>query len=253
MEEKIYYLTGGQISGDAVLVFIHGAGGSSEQWAYQIGNLRPQTGAIALDLPGHGRSAGDARSDIGAYAEVTINFLRRLTSAPLVVVGHSMGGAIALAMALTYPREVAGLVLVSTGAKLRVHPRFLHLLAQGDKPDIIEYCFSRHCSSEVVREQADRWEGVPIRTFYADFLACDRFDIREELPRINCPVLILCGEEDLMTPPKYSQFLAEHIRHSTLKLIPQAGHMLMLEKPAELTKEIQTFFDRIMERRENRK
>ncbi len=71
---------------------------------------------------------------------------------------------------------------------------------------------------------------------YGDYLACDRFDVMAELDKINVPTLIMCGDEDQLTPVKYSQFLLERIKGSRLEILPGAGHMLMMEA-AELFNE----------------
>jgi pimeloyl-ACP methyl ester carboxylesterase len=68
-----------------------------------------------------------------------------------------------------------------------------------------------------------------------DFLACDRFDVMGRLGEVRLPTLVICGEEDQLTPPKYSQFLVDHIQGARLVTIPEAGHMVMLEKPQETT------------------
>ena len=67
------------------------------------------------------------------------------------------------------------------------------------------------------------------QVLYGDYLACDRFDIMNEVEKIDLPTLILCGQEDGMTPVKYSQFLLQRIKGSRLEVLPDAGHMLMME------------------------
>ena len=78
-----------------------------------------------------------------------------------------------------------------------------------------------------------------------DFKACNRFDIREKLKEIRRPTLILCGQEDRLTPVKYSTYLHENIPNSRLLLIPKAGHVVMAEQPEPLNRALEAFLDAI--------
>jgi pimeloyl-ACP methyl ester carboxylesterase len=101
------------------LVLVHGAGGTHRHWPEELRAL-PGRRVLALDLPGHGGSPGPSLSSIGAYARSVLAALDALEIPSAVLAGHSMGGAIALTLALEAPSRVAGLALVATGAKLRV-------------------------------------------------------------------------------------------------------------------------------------
>jgi pimeloyl-ACP methyl ester carboxylesterase len=76
---------------------------------------------------------------------------------------------------------------------------------------------------------------------HGDFSACDRFDIMKEVAGINTPVLIICGDQDALTPVKYSRYLAERIAGSRLEVIEGAGHMVMLERPEQFNKKVEAF------------
>src|SRR5262249_53953343 len=139
---------------------------------------------------------------------------------------HSLGGAIALCMALEYPSLVSRIVLVGAGARLRVLPAVLersriapaeslrHLMLLGFAP-------GRELQAEASFEML---EAVAARVVYRDLAACDSFDMIGELGRIEQPVLILTGEEDRLTPPKYAQYLADHLEHATLRMLASTGH-----------------------------
>jgi len=103
------------------VVLIHGAGGNLMHWPGELRRLPGQT-VYALDLPGHGKSAGSGRTDIASYAEIVGGFIAVLGLPRVVLAGHSMGGAVALEYALRSPQNLAGLVLLSTGARLPVAP-----------------------------------------------------------------------------------------------------------------------------------
>ncbi len=217
------------------LVLIHGAGGNSMHWPGDLRRL-PERDVYALDLPGHGRSAGPACADIGAYAEVVREFTDALALPAFVLGGHSMGGAIALEFALRYAGRLVGLVLVGTGARLRVAPEIL----QGVQNDLAgtisllaDWAHGAQVDPNLDRIYRRRLREVEPAVLQADFLACDAFDRRADVAAITRPTLVICGADDRMTPVKYSQFLAEQIKGAELLIVPAAGHMVMLE-PAGL-------------------
>jgi pimeloyl-ACP methyl ester carboxylesterase len=161
-----------------------------------------------------------------------------------------MGGAISLTLCLEAPHRVKGLVLVGSGAKLRVHPQILALTENDDLYQqatqlVTQWAFSASADSRLVELAQKRMGEVPAAVVHADFLACDNFDIMERLSEISVPTLVLCGVEDQMTPVKYSQYLHRHISHSQIVLIEGAGHMVMLEKPMEIARAIGGFLQNL--------
>jgi len=225
------------------LVLVHGAGGNLMHWP---GELRRLPGHIVytLDLPGHGKSGGTGWAEIGAYADVVRGFAEALGLVPFVLAGHSMGGAIALEFALRYPARLVGLILVGTGAKLRVAPEILTGIQddlQGTTELLAQWAHSEHVDPNLLRLYTRRLREVDPQTLRADFLACDAFDRRGEVSRIMTPTLILCGDADRMTPVKYSQYLHEQIAGSQLIVVPGAGHMVMLEQPAAVSEAVAYF------------
>ena len=80
---------------------------------------------------------------------------------------------------------------------------------------------------------------------HGDFLACNNFDQRDKIGQISKPVLVVCGEEDKMTPVKFGQFLASNLSNANLETIPDAGHMVMLEFPEAVTKKIVSFIKQV--------
>ena len=169
-----------------------------------------------------------------------------------VIAGHSMGGAITQAVALMAPERIRGIVLVSTGARLRVHPKILELSSDAEQFDqaaeiITSWSFSESADSRLRELALARYKETKAEVANADFHACNEFDIMEELSRIKTPTMVICGEEDQMTPVKYSRYLAEHIDGARLVVVPGAGHMVMLEKPKEVAAAIKTFVEDLME------
>jgi len=241
--EDIFYAQRLASGAESSTVFIHGAGGTHRHWGHQIAGLSG-TNVYALDLPGHGRSGGQARTSITSYAEFLTDFLEALGSTRATLVGHSMGGAIAQDLALNHASQVDRLILVGTGAKLRVLPTILEGLLnefESTVDMILGYSYSEDAPQELVDLGRQEWLATTPGVLHGDFMACDHFDVRDRLREIRCPTLLICGEEDQLTPPKYSQFLQEQITDAQLTIIPKAGHMVMLEQPEEVSRAIAEF------------
>jgi len=244
--KQISYWIGrnGLSEGRDVILFVHGAGGGQFTWSFQKGFFEKQFNSIIIELPGHGESGREGEEEIGKYAEHVHAFLKALNLSGVFFVGHSMGGAIVQTLALTHPEVMKGMVLVGTGAKLRVFPMILEGIKNNFEetvPKIVQFAYSRKTSSELVKRGISDMMRCSPEVLYGDFLACDRFDIMSQLERIDLPTLILCGNEDKMTPVKYSQFLHQHIKGSKLEILPVGGHMVMIESPAAFNEKVKEF------------
>jgi pimeloyl-ACP methyl ester carboxylesterase len=157
-----------------------------------------------------------------------------------------MGGGIAQSFALTYPNRLAGLVLVGTGARLRVHPDIFAAL-QRDVEEagrlISEWSYAPGAMMATVASSAEAFARNRVSVLEGDFRACDAFDLMGEIRKVQTPTLIICGKDDRLTPVKYARFLHENIAGSELVVIPGAGHMVMLERPVEFNRALTTFLD----------
>jgi pimeloyl-ACP methyl ester carboxylesterase len=224
--------------GPTTLVFIHGSGESASGWDLVIGAL-PGIPCVALDLPGHGaliEQPGTDAPSVGAYAQFVGAEIERRGLAGARVVGHSLGGAIALQLALDAPDLVGGIALVGTGARLRVLPDLL-VEAQHDQLATLYSLagFGFASGHEVARERFLRGlQPVAPGALYRDLAACDAFDCRDQLGRIACAALLVVGTEDRLTPPKYATYLRDQLTHTKLVEIRGAGHYLPQEAPEEL-------------------
>ncbi len=246
--KKIHYVGDVGVEGDAPLLFVHGAGGTHENWLNQLRGLSGRYPALAVDLPGHGRSEGDGFRSIEAYRDFVKEFLDALGLRQAVLVGHSMGGAIALSFALLYPTRLAALVLVGTGARLKVHPRVFEAL-RGDRNEaahlLVGWAYAENAPPELIRQGEAKWLEASPAVVEGDFLACNAFDLMDEVEKIRLPTLILCGAEDRLTPVKYAEYLHQKIRGSRLLLVPGAGHMVMIERPEEMNRALDAFLQQI--------
>jgi pimeloyl-ACP methyl ester carboxylesterase len=229
--------------GEAI-VFVHGSGLNARMWDKQRDSLRSSMEVVLVDLPGHGKSPGDGRDSVEEYRDEVYGVIRRLGLGRCYLAGHSLGGAIALSLALSYHDVVAGLVLIGTGAKLRVLPQILEGI-KNDKEQtidsIVTLAFSKKASPALKNEAFGEMMQCRAEVIHRDFDACDHFNVMDSIASLKVPALIVCGTHDSLTPPKYSRYLNRAIQGSRLILVEDAGHMVMREKPEEVNRVIEEF------------
>ncbi|MDH7499029.1 MAG: alpha/beta hydrolase [candidate division NC10 bacterium] len=229
---KIFFRQGGRPTGSRPLVFIHGAGGSSNVWLRQLQAFEEDFFVLAIDLPGHGDSEGEGAESVEAYSRILSSFLDALAIEEALLVGHSMGGAIAMVLALAHPLRVKGMALVGSGARLRVPPEVFSALELDFKEAIrviCRYAYSPHFPAYLLRLGEAEVGKTDPRVLLSDFSACNAFDLCARLAEITANTLVMCGREDRFTPLKLSKYLCSHIPHSRLEIIERAGHMAMIE------------------------
>jgi len=228
------------------LLFIHGAGGSHKVWEYQLNFFNH---AIAVDLAGHDVGAG--KSTIDGYVEEVKRFCDENNLANIVMIGHSMGGGIAQKFALNYQEYLKAIVLVSTGAKLRVATNIFAAIKENHHQAIeliTEFAFSDKATREIRKRWSEEMMKMSPDVIYGDFEACDKFNVMSRLKEIKIPTLIMCGLEDQVTPVKYSEYLRDNIPNSRLEIIANAGHMVMLERPEEFNERLEKFIKEVAHR-----
>jgi len=227
------------------LVFVHGSGDSARAWDAVVAQLPDRT-CIALDLPGHGAARelpGPERMSVADYAQWVRAELAWRDLGGVCLIGHSLGSAIAQRLAVDAADLVRHVALVGGGARLRVLPALLE--AARDHPDatrahLAELGFAPDHAA--LREShLEEPEAAAPGVLYRDLAACDAFDMMAELGRIVQPTLIVTGEQDRLTPPKYATYLHDHLPHATLVLIPGVGHNLPVEAPHALAAAITTW------------
>jgi len=231
------------------VVLIHGAGGSHLYWPAEIRRL-PGYQVYAPDLPGHGKSEGRGRQRISDYAEVLVEWLAEVDVYSAIFIGHSMGSAIGISLALGFPEHVSGLVLVGGGARLKVAKQLLDYL---ESPStyltavkiLVERSFSESAPRRLKELAEKRMAETRLSVLYNDLKACDEFDETSRMNQINRPTMIICGRDDQMTPLRYSEFLAEQIPGAGLKVFSEAGHMVQLENPIGVADCIRDFLNGI--------
>jgi len=216
------------VRGEGKILFVHGAGLNSNVWRGLL------TLGYAVDLPGHGKSEDMEMKSIKDYAEVLMEIVERLETP--IIAGHSMGGAVVQEY-LRSGGEARGAVLISTGARLPVNPKILEGLKmdfESTVDKLVNWMFHREFEGKKVKKFVrDIILETGVEVTLRDFFLCSKFDLTKCYPEIEIPVLIIVGNEDIMTPPSLSEYLREKIPKSRLSVVHNAGHMVFLEKPNE--------------------
>ncbi|MFB7280598.1 alpha/beta fold hydrolase [Streptomyces hydrogenans] len=257
------------------VVFSHGFCLSQDSWHYQRAALRGRVRTVFWDQRGHGRSARGPEEPVtidrlGRDLKAVID--AAAPEGPLVLVGHSMGGMTVMALADRYPElirdRVAGVALIGTSAGRleevsyglplagvnavrRILPGVLRAL--GSQAELVEkgrratadlfaglvkkYSFaSKDVDPAVVRFAERMIESVPVdvvAAFYPAFGAHDKLAALAAFRGL--PALALAGDQDLVTPASHTEAIAEALPGSRLVIVPDAGHLVMLERPGAVT------------------
>jgi len=221
------------------LLYLHGSGYTEDSFREQV---QAFPGSDALSLPGH--PAGEALGSVAECAAWLARYLDWKRADRAVVAGNSLGGAIALQWAMDRPDQAAGLILIGTGARLRVSPEIFKMLDENWPACIdtlADWALASSATSQL-RERVKTWhQTVGRESTRTDYAACNEFDVMDRIGDLRVPALIVVGAEDQMTPPKYSTFLHERLEGSALDIVPDAGHVVMAEKPDHVNAIIAAF------------
>lgn len=246
--QGVSFTTGGWPldSSKCTLVFIHGSGGSNVLWAGQIDALSARANTVALDLPGHGQSQGQGMQRMEDYARAVADFIEAVDAPRPIPCGLSIGGAIVQQLILDFPDRFAGGILIGTGARLRVLPAILEGIEKDYQAHVAalpQFAASPKTDPAMLQNIMEANARCPAQVALGDFLACDRFDVMDRLTDINLPILIISGDDDRLTPPKYADYLEKNIKNARRVYIMDAGHLVPAEKPGEVNQVIMDFLD----------
>ena len=245
---KAHAATGGvELNGDQpVLLMIHGAGMDSTVWQQQTRFLAHRgLRAVAVDLPGHGSSDGPPLETIAEMADWVSRFLIAADLSPANVAGHSMGSFVALELARRHPESVTSLTLMGTANAMPVHPQLISSSADElDKAAALMAAWGHGKAAHIgLNPTPGMWMLGGARALVemsepgaltADFTACkDYADAQDAAAAVTCPVQLIVGAEDKMTPPKAAAALAEAMNPELVSSTTLAGigHSMMLEDP----------------------
>lgn len=245
IESGIAYLEyQGGAGSKAPLLLIHGAGAKGVAWPAAIRSI-PGRRVITLDLPGHGRSAGVSRQSVLEYARDVVEFMHALNLPPVVLCGHSMGGAICLQIALLAPRRVKAIVGISTSAVCNLPEEIMHGMADTEQKEVVVDHLCRRLISPLTDERKlgptkkamlENRAGI----LFNDLRTCLDYNLDAELIKLDLPVLIISGKWDRFILPAYSRHLAQNISGARFASM-NGGHLLPQEQPDELAQEMQKF------------
>ncbi len=248
--KAVFAATGGRPfdAGLPAVVFVHGAGMDHTIWALQTRYFahRKRT-VLALDLPGHGRSEGPALASIAELADWLARLLEAAGVGEVSIAGHSMGALTALECAASLGNRLRALALLGVAPAMPVHPDLLAAVAADDPLAFGLITSWGHGSTG--HRGGNRAPGLWLLgggerllqrsrpgVLHQDLVACNAYQAARGLEvaaRITCPSLVLLGTQDRMTPAKAGRELAAVIPGAALTVIPESGHMMMLEKPDE--------------------
>jgi pimeloyl-ACP methyl ester carboxylesterase len=254
---KVYAATGGRPFDAAkpLVIFIHGAGQDHTNWQLPARWFAWNGHAVlAPDLPGHGRSDGPPLETIQDMAQ----WIGRLMDAANVkragLVGHSMGGGIAVEAAAALPDRISRVALLGTSLSMPVNDALL--TAARDAPEQAHQMITAWAHGPRAKVGGNPAPGLWMSggtmallgrnrpgTLHAAFNACNLWKTGpDSAQRVRCPALVMIGASDSMTPPKIGRALADKIAGSRTVTIPNSGHMMMVEAPDDVLDALIEFF-----------
>jgi pimeloyl-ACP methyl ester carboxylesterase len=223
------------------MVFVHGAGLDHSSFALQSRYFGYHGWNVAaLDLPGHGRSAGPPLASIGAMAEWLLKTMDVLEIKGANIVGHSMGSLIALECAARQPQRVERIALIGTAYPMKVGDAFLEAARRDDHSAFDMETIWGHAPQVPLGANPNpgmwmygdtlaRLRRLAPGVLYNDLKACN--DYQAALEKVNCPALLVLGRRDVMAPIKGAKLLQEQLAAATTVTIAPSGHSLMAEAP----------------------
>lgn len=243
---KISYDLIGNEHSELTLLFIHGAGGNMEALR-ALAEQFPDYKCVLVDLPGHNLSGGAEPKSVDDYATAIESFIhseKKILGEQITCIGHSMGGCISLALALREVPEVKRLVILNSGAHIKLRDKFMEKVRQGKVDKLYLYrCSGSYLHPRTIRfylksfNQMIKSQKVMIK----DFLIVEKFDIRNEVKKVKLPTLIVTGEKEILALAEYSRYLHSQIKGSKLFIMKKVAHLMPLIVPEKLSVHIREF------------
>lgn len=255
-QQPAYIYTGSQPFDPAKpsIVFIHGAANDHSVWTLQARYFANHGfNALAVDLPGHGRSFAPAKSTIRQYSDWLIGLLDAGAIGKAVMVGHSMGSLIALDVAAQFPQRVAKLALLGVSVPMPVADALLDAARHRPQEAIDMLNIWGHASqtqrgaspvpgTSVMRAYKCLLEKCSPGVLASDLAACHEFILNgAQFAAIQAKTLVLSGSRDMMTPPKANVLIAQQIVNARLQSLSGIGHAMMQEAPGTVLDALRHF------------
>jgi pimeloyl-ACP methyl ester carboxylesterase len=236
------------------VLFVHGAGNDHSVWGLQSRYFAHHgRNAVAVDLPGHGRSAGDALDSIEALAGWLDALVASIGATQVAMVGHSMGALAVLELAGRSPAHIDRIALLGPAVPMAVSEALLDAARRDDHEAFEMIVGWAHAPAALLggHPVPGMWmAGGAMRllersrhgVLAADLAACSAYANGLEAARaVDCPALIVTGQRDLMAPPKSAQALIETLRDKRHVSLPNCGHSMMAEAPDEVLDALMAF------------
>jgi len=239
------------------VVLLHGLGSSGEDWLLQVPVLGRGRRILAPDLPGHGRSEGfRGWPRLEAYAGVVRRLIDQADAAPAHLVGLSLGGAVALQLAVDSPKHVSSLVMADSFDGFRPDLRVLvrsaawlaHVLfgtMEGVAEWVAQDLFPLPEQADLRKEAAARLARNSRSDYLRALVAAARFDVRRRLGSVMCPALIVAGELDSLFPLKQQQEIAARIPGARLVIVPGSRHATPIDASEAFNRLVTEFLDEV--------
>lgn len=233
------------------VVLMHGAGMNHTVWALQARALAHHgRNVLAMDFPGHGASAGPALATIEELADWLLRALQALNVGRFRLAGHSMGSLVALEAASRAGAACEALALLGFVPEMRVHPDLLSAARSGARLAselMVAWSFNTLTGGNpapgvFLPDAALRLiEQTPAASLAADLAACDHYaGAAAAASAVRCPVLLLSGAQDRMTPATKAETFAGNFAQGRSVVLRGCGHMLMVEQPVRVLDSLYT-------------
>ena len=229
------------------VVFVHGSGMDHTVWTLAARHFaRHGRNVLAVDLPGHGRSGGELRPSIESMSDWLIAVMDALGIDEAAVTGHSLGSLVALDCAARHPQRVRAIALVGTTSPMPVSDAILDAAKENDHAafDMLtqwgyskrhQYGGNRNSGIWMVGNTLRLYERAGPGVLYNDMKACNDYTSGlERAPQVQCPAVMILGEEDRLTPVRGTGPLQKALASAEVVVLPGAGHSIMVEEPNAL-------------------
>lgn len=252
---EVFYGTGSGTPSDAAntLIFVHGAGFDHTIWVMPARYFaRHGWRVVALDLPGHGRSQGQALTSIAQMADWLAQVIDAVSpNQQASVVGHSMGSLVAMSLAARHANKVQKLALLGTSAPMPVADVLLNAALDNDQAAIdMTNAWSHSARGSLGSSQNPGVSNLHIGerllqqagagVFHTDLAACNGFTA-DGLAEVKQPTLVIIGDEDKMTPPRAGLAVADQLPHVQQRRLAGCGHSMLSEQPNQVLDELAAF------------
>ncbi len=229
------------------VILLHGSGGNHMAWPLEMRRVRGQR-VFSLDLPGHGQSTNPASLSVLSIVKSLRQFIQDMNFFKVVLIGHSLGGILAIQYAARYPESVKGLMVLACGSQFSIPASLWNNLQNSNgKSQFIEQFSQLSFQPDFPQSQRNKilepLKKMRLSLLTADLTICSKFNAQKDLSPIELPVSIIGGAGDQITPPGTVRQLSQYLSNSTVKIMRKCGHMLIYEKTTQISQLMRDFLN----------